>query len=80
MQQHYQATSDIMKAVKFAMMTTTTTEGHLHACPMTTNQFDLEKKEIWFIGDKTTETVKDIAKKHNVSSIYHTFSYLLCSC
>lgn len=70
MQQHYQATSDIMKDVKFAMMTTTTDKGHLHACPMTTNQFDLEKKEIWFIGDKTTETLKDITKNPQVNLSY----------
>lgn len=70
MQAHYDAVSEIMKAVKYAMMTTTAEQGHLHACPMTTNEFDLTKKEIWFIGDKTTETVKDIAKNPQVNLSY----------
>lgn len=70
MQQHYQETSEIMKSVKFAMLTSMTAEGHLHACPMTTNQFDLEKKEIWFIGDKTTETIKDIANNAQINLSY----------
>ena len=62
-QQHFDAVASIMQDVKFTMLTTVTAEGHLHACPMTTNHVDLPAREIWFIGDKTTETVKDI--QHN---------------
>jgi general stress protein 26 len=52
-QEHLDKISDLIKDLKFTMMTTVTHEGHLHACPMTTNQFDLARKEIWFIADKT---------------------------
>ena len=45
-QEHIDKISDLIKDLKFTMMTTVTHEGHLHACPMTTNQFDLARKEI----------------------------------
>ncbi|WP_230660801.1 pyridoxamine 5'-phosphate oxidase family protein [Psychrobacter sp. I-STPA10] len=68
--EHLHKISELIKDVKFAMMTTTTHEGHLHACPMTTNSFDLEKKEIWFIGDKQTETVADIERNPQINLAY----------
>ncbi|MFB2587665.1 pyridoxamine 5'-phosphate oxidase family protein [Acinetobacter sp. c1-l78] len=70
MQNHIETTTAIMKDVKFAMMTTMTSEGHLHACPMTTTEFDLANKEIWFIGYKTTETVQDISRNPQVNLSY----------
>lgn len=61
----------IINEVKYAMMTTITfDEKHLHACPMTTNKNELENAKIWFIGDKTTETVKDIQKNPQVNLSY----------
>lgn len=62
--------NDMVKDVKFAMLTTVTSEGHLHACPMTTSDFDLEAKEIWFIGDARTESVKDIKNNPQVNLAY----------
>lgn len=62
--------NDMVKDVKFAMLTTVTSEGHLHACPMTTSDFNLETKEIWFIGDARTETVKDIKNNPQVNLAY----------
>ncbi|MGP4849392.1 pyridoxamine 5'-phosphate oxidase family protein, partial [Marinobacter sp. 1Y8] len=35
-QDHIDKVQELVKEVKFAMMTTRTHEGHLHACPMTT--------------------------------------------
>lgn len=61
---------DMIKDVKFAMMTTVTDEGHLHACPMTTSESSLTAKEIWFIGDKTTEAIKNIEKNPQVNLSY----------
>lgn len=69
-QDHLNKIRDLIKEVKFAMMTTVTHEGHLHACPMTTNQMDLAGKEIWFIGDKTTETVKDLQANPQLNLSY----------
>lgn len=71
-QDHINKIRDLINDVKYAMMTTVTHEGHLHACPMTTNQIDLAGKEIWFIGDKTTETVKDIQSNPQVNLTYST--------
>lgn len=61
----------LIKDNKYAMMTTITADkGHLHACPMTTNKIELETAKIWFIGDKTTETVKDLQKNPQVNLSY----------
>lgn len=67
---HIDTISDLVKDIKFAMMTTITADGHLHACPMTTSQFDLDKKEIWFIADASTETVADIKANPQVNLSY----------
>ena len=69
-QQHIDKIAELIKDVKFAMMTTVTHEGHLHACPMTTSETDLTAKEIWFIGDKKTETVADIKNNPQVNLSY----------
>lgn len=67
---HIQAIHDLVKDIKFAMMTTVTSEGHLHACPMTTSDFNLDNKEIWFIADASTETVSDIKANPQVNLAY----------
>ncbi len=69
-QDHIDKVQELVKDVKFAMMTTRTHEDHLHACPMTTSETSLGAKEIWFIGDKTTETVKDIERNPQVNLAY----------
>ena len=69
-QQHIEKIAELNKEVKFAMMTTVTHEGHLHECPMTTSETDLAAKEIWFIGDKKTETVADIKNNPQVNLSY----------
>ena len=69
-QDHIDKVQELVKDIKFAMMTTRTHEDHLHACPMTTSETSLGAKEIWFIGDKTTETVKDIEKNPQVNLAY----------
>ena len=69
-QEHIDKITDIIKDAKFAMMTTVTDEGHLHACPMTTSETDLNNREIWFIGDKTTETVSDLERNPQLNLAY----------
>ena len=69
-QDHIDKAQELVKDIKFAMMTTRTLEDHLHSCPMTTSETSIGAKEIWFIGDKTTETVKDIEKNAQVNLAY----------
>lgn len=69
--EHIDVINAIIKDVKFAMMTVITRdEKHLHACPMTTNKNELENAKIWFIGDKTTEIVKDLQNNPQVNLAY----------
>ena len=69
-QQQIDTIREIVKDVKFAMMTTVTNEGHLHACPMTTSETSLGAREIWFIGDKTTQAVANIKNNAQVNLSY----------
>ena len=56
----------IVKDVKFAMLTTTTAEGHLHARPMTTQEKEYDG-DLWFIGAKDTEAVTDMKARPQVN-------------
>ena len=60
----------VIKDVKFAMMSTINSKGDLHAWPMTTSETSLGGKEIWFIGDKTSDVVKDIQSNPKVGLSY----------
>ena len=62
----------VIKDVKFAMMSTVNGEGDVHAWPMTTSETSLGAKEIWFIGDKTSDVVKDIQNNPKVGLSYAT--------
>ena len=62
----------IVKDVKFAMMTTVNSKGDLHAWPMTTSETSIGGKEIWFIGDKTSDVVKDIQDNKKIGLSYAT--------
>lgn len=69
-QDHIDKIREMVKDVKYAMMTTVTSEGHLHGCPMTTSETSLGAKEIWFIGDKATESVANIKNNPQVNLSY----------
>ena len=69
-QDHIDLIREIVKEVKFARFTSITTEGHLHACPMTTSETSLGAREIWFIGDKTTQAVDNINNNPQVNLSY----------
>ena len=62
----------VIKDVKFAMMSTTNKKGDIHAWPMTTNEVNLNNKEIWFIGDKSSDLVKDIKDDARIGLSYAT--------
>ncbi|GGO21896.1 general stress protein [Deinococcus humi] len=59
----------IIKDVKFAMLTTVTDAGHMHARPMTTQQAEFDG-DLWFIGGKDTESVHDMAQRPQVNVSY----------
>jgi general stress protein 26 len=69
-QAHIDKIREMVKDVKYAMMTTVTAEGHLHGCPMTTSETSLGAKEIWFIGDKKSESVTNIKGNPQVNLAY----------
>lgn len=62
----------VIKDVKFAMMSTINSKGDMHAWPMTTSETSLGGKEIWFIGDKSSDVVKDIQSNPRVGLSYAT--------
>ncbi|BFM01668.1 hypothetical protein Psyaliredsea_03150 [Psychrobacter alimentarius] len=61
---------DVIKDVKFAMMSTVNSKGDVHAWPMTTSETSIGAKEIWFIGDKTSDVVKDIQDNPKIGLSY----------
>lgn len=63
---------DVIKDVKFAMMSTVNSKGDLHSWPMTTSEANIGGKEIWFIGDKTSDVVKDIQSNPKIGLSYAT--------
>ena len=62
----------IVKDVKFAMMSTVNNKGDIHAWPMTTSETSIGAKEIWFIGDKTSDVYKDIHENAKIGLAYAT--------
>ena len=71
-QDHIDKIQDVIKDVKFAMMSTVNKKGDIHAWPMTTTETSIGAKEIWFIGDKTSDVVKDIQDNPKVGLTYAT--------
>ena len=61
---------EVVKDVKFAMMSTTNKKGDIHAWPMTTSETSIGAKEIWFIGNKSSDVVKDIQDNARIGLTY----------
>lgn len=71
-QDHIDKIQYLIKDIKYTMMTTVNTEGHMHAWPMTNSETSLGAKEIWFIGDKNSDVVKDLRNNSQVCLSYST--------
>ena len=71
-QEHIDKIQEVIKDVKFAMMSTVNSKGDIHAWPMTTSETSIAAKEIWFIGDKTSDVVKDIQDNPKIGLSYAT--------
>lgn len=56
----------LIKDIKFAMLVTTTADGHLHARPMTTQQREYDG-DLWFIGAKDSESTHDVKARPQVN-------------
>ncbi|WP_352336483.1 pyridoxamine 5'-phosphate oxidase family protein [Psychrobacter sp. 16-MNA-CIBAN-0192] len=69
-QDHIDKIQEVVKDIKFAMMSTTNKKGDIHAWPMTTSETSIGAKEIWFIGDKTSDVVKDIQDDARIGLTY----------
>lgn len=69
-QENIDKIQNVIKDVKFAMMNTVNSKGDVHAWPMTTTEPHLASKEIWFIGDKTSDVVKDIQDNKRIGLSY----------
>ena len=59
----------IIKDIKFALLTTSNAESHLHARPMTTQQAEFDG-DLWFIGAKDSGSVADIKLHPRVNVSY----------
>ncbi|WP_435950120.1 pyridoxamine 5'-phosphate oxidase family protein [Psychrobacter sp. DM8] len=71
-QEQIDKVQDVIKDVKFAMMSTVNSKGDVHAWPMTTSETSIGGREIWFIGDKSSDVVKDIQDNPKVGLSYAT--------
>lgn len=64
-----QKIASIIKDVRFAMLTVVTDQGHLHAHPMTTQQTEFDG-DVWFIGSRSSQQVKDLRARPQVNVSY----------
>ncbi len=62
----------VVKDIKYTMMTTRTSEDHLHSCPMNTTETGIGAREIWFIGHTPSDTVDNIKKNPEINLAYVT--------
>lgn len=60
----------MVKDIKYTMMTTRTSEDHLHSCPMNTTETSIGAREIWFIGHQPSDTVDNINHNPEVNLSY----------
>ncbi|MGY2892177.1 pyridoxamine 5'-phosphate oxidase family protein [Deinococcus sp. UYEF24] len=61
--------AEIIKDIRFALLTTTNAEGHLHSRPMTTQQTEFDG-DVWFIGSKDSGSVADVKQAPQVNVSY----------
>lgn len=61
--------AEIIKDIRFALLTTVSGKGHLHSRPMTTQETEFDG-DIWFIGSKDSGSVADITAQPQVNVSY----------
>ena len=60
---------NLIKDIKFTMMTTVEADGSLRSRPMTTQQVEFDG-ELWFFTDDTTEKIHELEKDQHVNLSY----------
>ena len=62
---------ELIKDIRFGMLTTRHGNGHLHSRPMTTqNSGEDEDAALWFFASRSSDSVKDIAADPSVVMSY----------
>lgn len=61
--------NDLIKGIKFAMLTTITDSGELHSRPMTTMEAEFDG-DIWFFAARDSSPVKEVRREPNVNVAY----------
>lgn len=61
--------NDLIKGIKFAMLTTITESGELHSRPMTTMEAEFDG-DIWFFAARDSSPVKEVQHEPNVNVSY----------
>jgi len=62
---------DLIRDIRFAMFTTTHTNGHLHSRPVTTLNKDIDENgELWFFMSRSGEPVRDFIAEPEVNVAY----------
>ena len=62
---------DLIKEIRYAMLTTHGADGHLHSRPVTTQNKDLdEDRDLWFFMSRSGSPLRDILADGNVNVAY----------
>ena len=62
---------DLIKDIKFGMLTTMHRNGHLHSRPVTTQNKDIDEADaLWFFMSRSGDPVLDIAQQSQVNVAY----------
>ena len=62
---------DLIKDIKFAMLTTHHEDGRMHSRPMTTQNAELANDDcLWFFMSRKSEPVEDLLRDSNVALSY----------
>jgi len=67
--QHIKKLGNLIKDIKFAMVTTVDAENNLHSCPLTTQQVDFEG-DLWFIVGRNSEIFANILNDPRININY----------
>jgi general stress protein 26 len=62
---------DLIKDIRFGMLTTTHPNGHLHSRPVTTQNKDIDEADsLWFFMSRSGDPLRDIAAEPEVNVAY----------
>src|SRR5687768_11989264 len=62
--------TELVKEIKFAMLTTTDTDGSLRSRPMATQTAEFDGQTLWFFTEANSPKSQEIANHHEVNVSY----------